>query len=47
MNVATGAVLDFRTIGDPTFDELDDTPTELVRVACIPIHALLSSRIGW
>jgi len=40
MNVATGFVLDLRTVRDPTFDELDDTPTELVITTSTPIHTL-------
>jgi hypothetical protein len=39
MSVAAGFVLDFRTIGDPIFDELGDDPTELVIAAYKPPHA--------
>lgn len=40
VNVATGAVLDFGTIADPTSDELDDAPAEFVITASIPVCAL-------
>ena len=40
MNVPASAVLDFCTIVDPTRNESDDTLSELVIAASVPVHAL-------